>query len=275
MGSATSKSVRKLPKTLPKEGGVYRPVQDLGDYDVSSRAARLPPRTGQGGDDQGVRDPSGKSLSESIAASLKDRATEARRPIGYNPASGAASNRPDASTVADQGRDSYIDQDGKDPQFLQMLRGVGPVRFGEPDAGRKAGLAASGHAATSPTKESVVDTRASNRSDPLDGMWRARERLAAEVARENGEDGDGTNTPTTTTTNTSGTATTTRRHLEMSEIVAILDARKRGQDLAAVARRFNASPDVIDRLGSAVNTVTQIGETDDNGNAKAEWRDRV
>lgn len=325
MGSAGSKSARRLPKVLPTakaaadaarsgglgEGattaGAYRPVQDLSEYRLPTRPSRdVDPADADAAAERvekGAREE--KPLSESIDAVLKRRATEARRPVGYpsSPSAtgasasaaggdaGGATNRPATHTVSDQGRDSYVDQDGKDPQFLQMLRGIGPVRYGERDAGRKAGLEVSGHAGaalghqqTQAQAQNQNQNQNVQRADPLDGMWRARQRLAEEVARESGEDDGlvpsaaaaaGTSAGAAPASSIDRTAPVVRRHLEMSEIVAILDARKRGEDLSRVLRRFNGDASILDRLGNAVNTPTQIGETDDTGNAKAEWRDRV
>ena len=92
--------------------------------------------------------------------------------------------------------------------------------------------------------------------DPLRSMYENRKRLVQEVATE--ED-----------------SATPRRFIEISEIVAILDARKQGISDEDIVQRFNTDKEVLTRLGRMVNTPTQTGEKDDNGNSKAVWADKI
>ncbi|BFZ55353.1 hypothetical protein PYCC9005_002393 [Savitreella phatthalungensis] len=291
MGGAASKTARRLPSALPKDkaGGIYRPVQDLGEYALrdgpSTKLGKAAHETSQTASDAARPHPD-VSRPGARLSSPEDLAHPESGPAD---ASARAQNRPPPSTVrvandaargdrsapasraalASSEKPRDIAEDGQDPHFLQMLRGVGPVRYGEPDAGRKQGLAG---VQTAPS-----DGKTSARKDPLSGMWTARTRIAEEIAREQEAlEASGQLSP-----DGKPMAPVKRKHLEMSEITALLDARKRagGDDNAAgvkaVLDRYDIDPSVLVRLGRGVNTPTQTTEKDEHGNAKAVWRDQV
>lgn len=66
-------------------------------------------------------------------------------------------------------------------------------------------------------------------------------------------------------------STAPRKFIEVSELIAILDARK--QDVAEedIQRQYNLHGTVLSRLGREVTTPTITGESDDYGNRKATW----
>lgn len=134
-------------------------------------------------------------------------------------------------------KNESVERDGQDPQFLQMLRQAGPVKYD--DASK-----------TVPVRQ----------DDPMAEMFRARSKLErdAHAASE-----------------TSPDAEALRSHLDMSDLVALLDARKAGLDDTELQRRFRLDSSVLSRLGKAVNTPSETGEKDDLGNIKAEWRDHA
>lgn len=163
----------------------------------------------------------------------------------------ALQNRPDKDTVVEGDRTAPVDLDGQDPQFLQMLRRAGPVQYGDGDKGKKG---------KGPVTLPDIGGTETVPRDPMGDMFAARQRLQRDRddLAEAPVDGEARRTT-----------------LEMSDLVALLDARKAGASDADLEARFRLDPSLLPRLGRAVNTPTETGERDALGNGKAVWQERV
>ncbi len=172
------------------------------------------------------------TLPNLIARDVRADAVPRSNPQATSPMPGATQNRP--TPEIQEVRNARIEEDGQDPQLLEMLRQVGPVKY---------------PAAAKDIKPQALD--------PLRSMYAARKRLGEEATAQI------ENPPSV------------RTHVEIHEILQILDARKRGATDAEIVAQFKLDGSVLSRLGRGVNTPTRIKENDENGNSKAVWKDRI